>query len=58
MKLLFAAVALASSLVAQEPFQVKVTGHGPAMILIPGLASSPETRPLGMARSAAWRSRS
>ena len=28
---------------AQSSFQVKITGHGPAMILIPGLASSGET---------------
>jgi pimeloyl-ACP methyl ester carboxylesterase len=28
---------------AQTAFQVKITGHGPAMILIPGLASSGET---------------
>src|ERR1700722_7762743 len=27
---------------AQTSFQVKITGHGPAMILIPGLASSGE----------------
>ena len=29
--------------IAQSAFQVKVTGHGPAMILIPGLASSGAT---------------
>jgi hypothetical protein len=43
MKTLFLAAALACSLCAQEPFQVKVTGHGQPMILIPGLASSGDT---------------
>jgi pimeloyl-ACP methyl ester carboxylesterase len=35
---------------AQGPFQVKITGHGPAMILIPGLASSGETWDATVAR--------
>ena len=34
--------ALATGLMAQAPFQVKVTGHGQPMILIPGLSSSGE----------------
>ena len=34
---------LAGALCAQTPFQVKVTGHGAPMILIPGLASGGET---------------
>jgi pimeloyl-ACP methyl ester carboxylesterase len=42
MKLLLA-LALASAALAQDPFQVKVTGHGRPMILIPGLSSSGET---------------
>jgi pimeloyl-ACP methyl ester carboxylesterase len=43
MKLLLLATALASAVAAQQPFQVKVTGHGQPMILIPGLYSSGET---------------
>ena len=34
---------LALPAIAQPAFQVKITGHGPTMILIPGLASSGET---------------
>jgi len=34
--------AVATGLMAQAPFQVKVTGHGQPMILIPGLSSSGE----------------
>lgn len=37
------AVLLALPVVAQPSFQVKITGHGQPMILIPGLASSGET---------------
>lgn len=43
MKLLTVALALVTGLAAQQPFQVKVTGHGQPMILIPGLSSSGET---------------
>jgi pimeloyl-ACP methyl ester carboxylesterase len=43
MKLLLLSLMLTSGLLAQGPFQVKVTGHGRPMILIPGLASSGET---------------
>ena len=32
-----------TGLAAQQPFQVKVSGHGQPMILIPGLSSSGET---------------
>jgi len=42
-KLLVLSIAIAGALSAQAPFQVKVTGHGQPMILIPGLASSGET---------------
>jgi pimeloyl-ACP methyl ester carboxylesterase len=35
-------LALATASLAQQPFQVKVTGHGRPMILIPGLSSSGE----------------
>lgn len=35
---------------AQEPFQVKVTGHGRPMILVPGLSSSGETWDTTVAR--------
>ncbi|MFY9725681.1 MAG: alpha/beta hydrolase [Bryobacteraceae bacterium] len=42
MKLLMLSLALAAASMAQEPFQVKVTGHGQPMILIPGLSSSGE----------------
>jgi len=37
MKTILLSLAFAAGLVAAQPFQVKVTGHGPAMILIPGL---------------------
>ena len=43
MKLLLLSLTLTCGLLAQDPFQVKVSGHGPAMILIPGLSSSGET---------------
>jgi len=43
MKTLCFTLALATGLLAQTPFQVKVTGHGQPMILIPGLSSSGET---------------
>jgi len=43
MKTLSLTFALAAGLLAQAPFQVKVTGHGQPMILIPGLSSSGET---------------
>jgi pimeloyl-ACP methyl ester carboxylesterase len=43
------ALALALPLAAQS-FQVKVTGHGPALIMIPGLASSGETYDSTVAR--------
>ena len=38
MKTLLLSLALSTGLLAQEPFQVKITGRGPAMILIPGLS--------------------
>jgi pimeloyl-ACP methyl ester carboxylesterase len=41
--LLVIALMLPAAAIAQTSFQVKITGHGPAMILIPGLASSGET---------------
>jgi pimeloyl-ACP methyl ester carboxylesterase len=41
--LLALVLALPAAAFAQASFQVKITGHGPAMILIPGLASSGET---------------
>ena len=43
MKLLALSLALVSAVAAQQPFQVKVSGHGQPMILIPGLSSSGET---------------
>jgi pimeloyl-ACP methyl ester carboxylesterase len=43
MKTLLLTFALTTGLLAQAPFQVKVTGHGQPMILIPGLSSSGET---------------
>jgi pimeloyl-ACP methyl ester carboxylesterase len=43
MKLLLLSLSLTCGRLAQDPFQVKVTGHGQAMILIPGLSSSGET---------------
>jgi pimeloyl-ACP methyl ester carboxylesterase len=42
-KLLALTLMLPAAITAQTAFQVKITGHGPAMILIPGLASSGET---------------
>jgi pimeloyl-ACP methyl ester carboxylesterase len=41
--LVLALPAIAQPPVQQPAFQVKITGHGPPMILIPGLASSGET---------------
>ena len=38
MKTLLIALALTAGLAAEQPFQVKVTGHGQPMILIPGLS--------------------
>jgi pimeloyl-ACP methyl ester carboxylesterase len=38
MKTLTLTLALSAGLLAQPPFQVKTSGHGPAMILIPGLS--------------------
>jgi pimeloyl-ACP methyl ester carboxylesterase len=38
MKTLLIALALTTGLAAEQPFQVKVTGHGRPMILIPGLS--------------------
>jgi len=43
MRTLLLTAIFACGLCGQEPFQVKVTGHGQPMILIPGLASSGET---------------
>src|SRR5437016_3787288 len=43
MKLLTVFVMLVCGLRAEDPFRVKVTGHGRPMILIPGLSSSGET---------------
>jgi len=43
MKLLMLSIALAAASMAQEPFQLGVTGHGRPMILIPGMPSSGET---------------
>lgn len=43
MKLLALALTLFSAAAAEQPFQVKVEGHGQPMILIPGLSSSGET---------------
>jgi pimeloyl-ACP methyl ester carboxylesterase len=43
MNTLLLSFALVSGLLAQDPFQVTVTGHGSPMILIPGLSSSGET---------------
>jgi len=42
MKTLVLTFSLAAGLFAQAPFQVKVTGHGQPMILIPGLSCSGE----------------
>jgi pimeloyl-ACP methyl ester carboxylesterase len=38
MKTLLIALALTTGLAAEQPFQVKITGHGQPMILIPGLS--------------------
>lgn len=43
MKTLFLLAILASGAFSQRAFEVKVTGHGQPMILIPGLSSSGET---------------
>jgi pimeloyl-ACP methyl ester carboxylesterase len=43
MKLLLLIAALATAAPAASPFEVKVTGHGQPMILIPGLSSAGET---------------
>ena len=43
-------ITLACGLWAQDPFQVKVTGHGRPLILIPGLSSSGETWDTTVAR--------
>ena len=43
MKLLLTFALATAALAQQAPFQVKVTGHGRPMILIPGLSSSGET---------------
>jgi len=43
MKYLLLSVTLSCALLAQEPFQVKVTVHGRPIILIPGLASGGAT---------------
>src|ERR1035441_2564425 len=48
--LLSLSLTLACGLWAQDPFQVKVTGHGRPMILIPGLSSSGETWDTTVAR--------
>lgn len=42
MKILLLSLALAVSGLAQQPFEAKVTGHGPTLILIPGLSSPGE----------------
>jgi len=42
MRLMLLSISLACGLWAQDPFQVKVTGRGRPMILIPGLSSSGE----------------
>ena len=43
MKTLLLTFGLATGLLAQMPFQVKVTGRGKPAILIPGFSSSGET---------------
>jgi pimeloyl-ACP methyl ester carboxylesterase len=50
MKLLLLSLTFTAALLAQAPFQVKVTGHGKPMILIPGLSSSGETWDTTVAR--------
>ncbi len=51
MKLLMLSLAFAAASMAQQPFQVKVTGHGLPMILIPGLSSSGEVWDSTVARN-------
>ena len=50
LRLLSLSLTIAYGLWAQDPFQVKVTGHGRPMILIPGLSSSGETWDTTVAR--------
>jgi pimeloyl-ACP methyl ester carboxylesterase len=50
MKLFLLSLTLTSGLLAQAPFQVKVTGHGQPLILIPGLSSSGEVWDTTVAR--------
>jgi hypothetical protein len=50
MRLILFSLTLACGLWAQDPFQVKVTGHGRPVILIPGLSSSGETWDTTVAR--------
>jgi len=50
MRLMLLSITLACGLWAQDPFQVKVTGHGRPLILIPGLSSSGETWDTTVAR--------
>src|SRR5579884_2436606 len=42
MRILLIALGISFALAAQDSFRVKVSGHGPAMILVPGLACSGE----------------
>ena len=50
MKTLLFSLALSTGLLAQKPFQVKITGRGPAMILIPGLSCPGEVWDTTVAR--------
>lgn len=50
MRLMMLSLTLACGLWAQDPFQVKVTGRGRPVILIPGLSSSGETWDTTVAR--------
>jgi len=50
LKLISLSLTLACGLWAQDPFQVKITGRGRPMILIPGLSSSGETWDTTVAR--------
>ena len=50
MRLMLLSLTLTCGLWAQDPFQVKVTGHGRPVILIPGLSSSGETWDTTVAR--------
>jgi hypothetical protein len=54
MKTLLLTFALTTGLLAQAPFQVKITGHGRPMILIPGLSSPgrPGTLPSNILKTA------